>query len=297
MAIRIDISADKGTEEVLDSAFYALSGGVWIEDEAGGVRIICYPADPDRFCAYVRGSGMALRLLAATEEEEKDYAALVRRGFTPVRVGGVTILPPWRRPSKRGRNIVIEPGMAFGTGRHESTKLMIKMMERLPLEGRSVLDIGSGSGVLALCARRLGARLVAAFDRDPLAAEAMKKGCVLNDAQEILLACADIAAVKGRFDVVLANLDFAVFSRRAPEIVRLTTPEGYLVVSGVEAQYAKGLPILFEPLVLLRHHRLRDWHGFVFQKGCLSEGSYNERRNGSANPISGKGKAQTSLKA
>ena len=175
MATRIDISADKGTEEVLDSAFYALSGGVWIEDEAGGVRIICYPADPDRFCAYVRGSGMALRLLAATEEEEKDYAALVRRGFTPVRVGGLTILPPWRRPSKRGRSIVIEPGMAFGTGRHESTKLMIKMMERLPLEGMSVLDIGSGSGVLALCGRRLGARFVAAFNRDRLAAEAIEK--------------------------------------------------------------------------------------------------------------------------
>ena len=62
----------------------------------------------------------------------------------------------------------------------------------------------------------------------------MKKGCVLNDAPEILLACADIAAVKGRFDVVLANLDFAVFSRRAPEIVRLTAPRGYSSSQGLK---------------------------------------------------------------
>jgi ribosomal protein L11 methyltransferase len=269
MATRIDICADKGTEEVLDVGFYALSGGVWIEDDAEGVRITCYPADPDALRAYVRGSGMALRLLTATEEEEKDYAALVRRQFTPVRVGDLTILPPWRRPSKRGRTIVIEPGMAFGTGRHESTKLMIKMMGRLPIEGMSVLDIGSGSGVLAVNARLLGASSVAALDHDPLAAIAMKKGCALNNTPDILLACADIAAFRGRFDVVLANLDFATFAQRAQEIIRMTAPGGYLVVSGIEAQYAKGLRRLFEPLVLLRHHRLRDWHGFVFRESSF----------------------------
>ena len=267
MPTRIDLYADKGTEEVLDEEFYALSGGVWIEDDAEGVRIACYPTDPDALAAYVADSGMALSLLTATEEEEKDYAALVRRQFMPVRVGDVTILPPWRKRAARGKSIVIEPGMAFGTGRHESTKLMIKMMAGQPIEGKSVLDIGSGSGVLAVLARLLGASSVTALDCDPLAAEAMKKACALNDAPDILLACADIAAFRGCFDVVLANLDFGVFSKRTPEIVRMTAPGGYLVVSGIEAQYAKGVRRLFEPLVLLRHSRLRDWHGFVFQKG------------------------------
>ena len=211
LVTRVDIHADKGTEEVLDAAFYALCGGVWIEDDPREVRITCYPADPDRFCAYVAASGLPVRLLAREEEEEKDYVALVRRYFTPVKVGDLTILPPWRKPRKRGRTIVIEPGMAFGTGRHESTRLMIRMMDRVPVEGRSVLDIGSGSGVLAVNAWLLGASSVAALDHDPLAAEAMKKACSLNDTPGILAMCADIAAVKGRFDVILANLDFATF--------------------------------------------------------------------------------------
>jgi ribosomal protein L11 methyltransferase len=261
---RVDIHADKGTEEVLDAAFYALCGGVWVEDEAWGVKITCYPADPDRFCAYVAGSGVPVRLLAREEEEEKDYVALVRRHFTPVKVGDLTILPPWRKPRKRGRTIVIEPGMAFGTGRHESTRLMIRMMDHVPIEGKSVLDIGSGSGVLAVNARLLGASSVAALDHDPLAAQAMKKACSLNNTPGILMMCADIAAVKGRFDVILANLDFATFGRRAAEIIRLAAGGGYLVVSGIEEQYAKGLPQLFKPLTLQRHHRLRDWHGFIF---------------------------------
>jgi ribosomal protein L11 methyltransferase len=264
MVTRVDIHADKGTEEVLDAAFYGLCGGVWIEDEAWGVRITCYPADPDRFCAYVGDSGMPVRLLTRQEEEEKDYAALVRRHFTPVKVGDVTILPPWRKPGKRGRAIVIEPGMAFGTGRHESTRLMVRMMQRELIEGMSVLDIGSGSGVLAINAWLLGASSVAALDHDPLACDAMKKACSLNNTPGILTICGDIAALKGRFDVVLANLDFDTFLLRAAEITRMAVPGGYLVISGIEEQYAKGLPPLFEPLSLLRHHRLRGWHGFVF---------------------------------
>ncbi len=89
----------------------------------------------------------------------------------------------------------------------------------------------------------------------------------MNNTPGILVMCADIAAVKGRFDVVLANLDFATFLLRASEIIRIAALGGYLVVSGIEEQFAKRLPPLFEPLTLLRHHRLRDWHGFVFQKG------------------------------
>jgi ribosomal protein L11 methyltransferase len=262
---RVDILADKGTEEVLDVDFYSQSGGVWIEDHADGVRITCYPANPDRFVAYVRESGLTIRGLTTVEEAKKDYVALVRQYFTPVKIGDLTILPPWRRPPKKGRAIVIEPGMAFGTGRHESTKLMVRMMDTIPIEARKVLDIGSGSGILAVNAALLGASLIAAIDHDPLAAEAAKKSCGFNRSGGILLACGDIAAIKGVFDVVLANLDFATFSQRAAEIVRKVAPSGYLVISGIEDQFGDEAPRLFRPLSPLTHRRMKGWHGFVFR--------------------------------
>jgi ribosomal protein L11 methyltransferase len=263
---RVDILADKGAEEVLDVGFYALCGGVWIEDDPSGVRITCYPTDPGRFLTYVRGSALPIRGLTTMEEEEKDYVAIVRKHFTPVTIGDLTILPPWRKRRRRGRTIFIEPGMAFGTGRHESTKLMVKMMNRVPIQGKKVLDIGSGSGILAVNASFLGASLVAAVDHDPLAASAVTKACELNDSRNILAVCADIDAVKGSFDVVLANLDFATFAARAVDVTRRVAHGGYLIVSGIEEQYEDGVVPLFESLALLAHRRMKDWRGFVFQK-------------------------------
>lgn len=262
-------SRREGPRNSLDEAFYALAGGLWVEDEPTGVRITCYPADLDKLLAYLREAAVEVHSVIATEEKPKDYAAEVRKHFTPVRIGGLTILPPWRRPGRKGRTIVIEPGMAFGTGRHESTKLMAAMMEHVHIDGRTVLDIGSGSGILAINASLLGASRVAAIDHDPLAAEAMKKSCALNRRPCILLACADMDAVKGRYDVVLANLDFSTFERRARDVVGKVSPGGCLVVSGVEAQYADKAPPLFAPLVLAGHRKMREWHGFIFKRGGL----------------------------
>jgi ribosomal protein L11 methyltransferase len=266
---RVDIIAAKGTEELLDEAFYALAGGLWVKDEATSVRITCYPADPGRLLAYLREAAIETHSVTETEEEAKDYAAEVRKHFTPVRIGGLTILPPWRRPGKKGRTIVIEPGMAFGTGRHESTKLMAAMMEHVRINGRTVLDIGSGSGILAINALLLGASRVAAIDHDPLAAEAMKKSCDLNGRPCILLACADMDAVKGHYDVVLANLDFSTFERRAHDVASKVAPGGCLLVSGIEAQHADKAPDLFAPLVLAGHRKMKEWHGFIFKRGGL----------------------------
>jgi len=178
--VRVDIVAEKGSEEVLGVDFYRLSGGVWIEDEGAGVRIKCYPPDPDRLLTFLGASALPILHISFIDEEEQDYVALVRRHFTPVTVGGLTILPPWHKPRKKGRTIFIEPGMAFGTGRHESTKLMMKMMGERPLRGKLVLDIGSGSGILSVYAALLHASLVVAVDHDPLAAEATKKSCAYS---------------------------------------------------------------------------------------------------------------------
>jgi ribosomal protein L11 methyltransferase len=263
--VRVDIALRKGAEEALDAEFYALSGGIWVEEQGASVLLKCYPTDSEAFLSYLAKSKPPLSRWKMVLEEEKDYVSVVRRLFTPVRVGDVTILPPWRKTKRKGPVIVIEPGMAFGTGRHESTRLMIGMMGTLDVKGRRVLDVGSGSGVLAVYARLLGAASVAAIDNDPLAVIAARKGFTLNRADDILLACAGPGTLKAKFDVVVANLDFDTFRKHGRDIVRLVDDGGYLIASGIEKQYAPQVTPLFEPMTPVRKKRLRDWYGFLFR--------------------------------
>ena len=263
--VRVDIALRKGAEEALDAEFYTLSGGIWIEEQGASVLLKCYPKDSEAFLSYLAKSKPPFSRWRTVLEEEKNYVSIVRRLFTPVRVGDVTILPPWRKTKRKGPVIVIEPGMAFGTGRHESTRLMIGMMGTLDAKGKRVLDVGSGSGVLAVYARLLGAASVVAIDNDPLAVIAARKGFTLNRADDILLACAGPGALKGKFDVVLANLDFDTFRKHGRDVVKLVDGGGYLIASGIEKQYAPHAAPLFEPMTLVRGRRLGDWHGFVFR--------------------------------
>ena len=194
---RLDMLVEKGIEESLDVAFYSMCNGLWIEDRDGQVLIKCYPSDIDAFMSYLRKSMPTAVVTAVVEEENTDYLSLVRRHFVPVRIGDVTILPPWRKTRRRGKTIVIEPAMAFGTGRHESTKMMIRLMGRVDMQGKRVLDIGSGSGILAIYAWLLGAGAVAAVDHDPVAAEAIRNSCELNRCDDVVYACSGLEGIKG----------------------------------------------------------------------------------------------------
>jgi len=263
---RLDMLVAKGVEESLDAEFYSMCNGLWIEDRDGRVLIKCYPADTDAFVSYLRRSMPAAKEVTVVEEADTDYVSLVRRHFVPVRIGDVTILPPWRKTRKKGKIIVIEPGMAFGTGRHESTKMMIRLMGRVDVQGKSVLDIGSGSGILAIYARLIGAGSVAAIDHDPLAAKAIRKGCELNQCDDVMYACSGIEGIKGHFQVVLANLDFDTFKLHASRIVEMVESGGCLIVSGIERQYETQVRPLFRALALIRRARMKDWRSFVLRK-------------------------------
>jgi len=165
---------------------------------------------------------------------ERDWDAVWRAGIQPVTAGSVTVTPPWIDAGPDA--IVIEPGQAFGTGHHETTLGCLSALQSIPLEGRTVLDVGTGSGVLAICASRRGAARVVGVDTDPLAVEAATANARRNRATvDVRLGSVD-AAPPERFDVVVANLDTSTLGALAASLAGALTEAGTLVASGVSLE-------------------------------------------------------------
>lgn len=169
-----------------------------------------------------------------TEVAEQDWSSAWKAGIEPVTIGAVTIVAPWLDvPSDARRVLVIEPAQAFGTGHHETTVRCLSALQSIDLAGRSVFDVGTGTGVLALAAKVLGARRVVGSDIDPLAVEAAELNARRNDLDiDVRLGSVDAAQAE-RFDVVVANLDTSTLSRLAGELADRVLPTGLLLASGV----------------------------------------------------------------
>jgi ribosomal protein L11 methyltransferase len=165
------------------------------------------------------------------EIPDQDWHARWREGLTPVRAGRWTITPSWHATGA-DTELVVDPGQAFGTGHHETTVACLRALDNTTLAARRVLDLGTGTAVLAIACARRGARVVA-VDVDPLAADAARDNAERNDvAVDVRLG--GIETVDGeRFDVVVANLDSATLILLAHRLATVLTADGELIASGV----------------------------------------------------------------
>jgi ribosomal protein L11 methyltransferase len=161
------------------------------------------------------------------EEEVRDWVQSSRDLLQPMKVGRrFFLVPEWRddaAPEGRFR-IAVNPGMAFGTGVHETTRLCIEALEDYLRPGMSVLDVGTGSGILAKAAKLLGAGNVTACDTDPVAVEIAGEGFVGS---------VDAVAT-GAVDLVMANISPEAIAALAPDLLRVRKPGGVLLASGFE---------------------------------------------------------------
>jgi ribosomal protein L11 methyltransferase len=198
------------------------------------------PAERERAAAALTKAFPMIRLRAEDVPDE-DWAARSQANLRAVTVGALTIAPPWdvpaRAPSAESRVpasiIVILPSMGFGTGHHATTRLCLAALQQIDLTGRSVIDVGTGSGVLAIAARRLGASGVLALDDDPDAITAAAENVALNHETRIALEVADLRASKiGQFDLVIANLTGALLTASADRLQSFAAAGGHLVLSG-----------------------------------------------------------------
>ncbi|MBI1875715.1 MAG: 50S ribosomal protein L11 methyltransferase [Acidobacteria bacterium] len=228
-------------------------------------------ADRDRAIVTLQADS-SIATLQRVEVPDGDWAIRSQTGLRAVTVDRLTIAPPWDVPAPSGHPLVIiEPSMGFGTGHHASTRLCVRAMQSIGLNGGSVLDVGTGSGVLALAASILGAETVTGIDHDLDSVESARSNLALNPGAHAKFACADVASFAGApWDVVLANLTAAAICRYAARLGQLLKDGGLLIASGLtqdqEENVLTAFAALSHPLVPARRLVEQEWTAFVLQK-------------------------------
>jgi len=269
---RIDLRLNKGHEELLPEEIYSMisNSGIWIVEEKNDTILRVYPDDIRSFLDILYKSCIRPKEIIIRKEKQQDYSALTKKYFRPIKIEDVTIAPPWGLRKINGKQIIIEPGMAFGTGRHESTRIMIKLMGQLGFKGKKVLDIGCGSGILSFYANLLGSTKIISIDVDMNTVLSAKKNIMLNKTKVIELVCTDLQNIKGLYDIVLANLDIQAFTLYSNHIRGRIKKGGHIVLSGILTRNKKDIISLLHPMTLIREDKKNSWWGFVFRNDAGS---------------------------
>ena len=178
---------------------------------------------------------------------EQDWVRLTQQQFEPIAVSQrLWIVPSWHvAPSADVINIVMDPGLAFGTGAHPTTHLCLDWLDRRLLPGQSVIDYGCGSGILAIAAARLGASEVTGVDIDAQALQTSRYNALRNDVR-VRFVDADASDIEAA-DVVIANILSGPLKVLAPLLSALTRSEGYLVLSGILEWQAQEVMDIYRP--------------------------------------------------
>jgi ribosomal protein L11 methylase PrmA len=262
-ALDLQFLAAPGPDAFLRERLYALLDDFQPtaihEDEAGDSWRVFFDSSQQRDAAAGHlALAVAPHLLRTSvlDVPDEDWARRSQQGLTAVTVNRLVIAPPWDIPKTGHRNqeagdrrrltgddrqeagdlpvIVIEPSMGFGTGHHATTRLCLRLMQQLELRGARVVDIGTGSGVLALAAWKLGATDVVAVDNDPDALENARLNIARNGAGGAIESLReDLSTLRiESADLVLGNLTAAVITHHAATLRRLTKDSGFLILSG-----------------------------------------------------------------
>ncbi len=234
-AIRVQDNADFAYEELTDEPWTVRATFVepFDSEEQAAVR------------AAVEGLDLAGTLTSFTiaEAEPVDWAEEWKKFYRRQRIGErLVIVPSWEeyQPAEGEVTVLLDPGAAFGTGEHETTRLCLAALEARVAEGQRVLDVGAGSGILAIAARLLGAGEVHAVDIDPDTVRVAEENAATNGvADDIEFAAGSVGdlwpwpdrAPEG-YDIVLANISSTVVGRLAADLARAVAPGGMLVASG-----------------------------------------------------------------
>ncbi len=203
---------------------------------------------------------------------EKDWANEWKQYYKPVKPGKrIVIVPAWLQYEPQADEIIVrmDPGMAFGTGTHETTALLVRLLERYVTPGCRMLDVGTGSGILAICAKKLGAGACYAYDIDPISVEVAQENAKENGAPDIVCGQSDLlAAVEtagGPYDVICANIVADIIIRMAPDIGQFMHRKTALLLSGIIDTRADDVKAALAEngLSVIGEEHERDWCALI----------------------------------
>jgi len=207
--------------------------------------------------------------------KQENWEHSWKRFIKPRRVGGsFWVTPPWLEPPRfrKRRAITIEPGMAFGTGTHATTRGCMESIEavagRLDGKNYSALDVGTGSGILSIALALSGATEIRAIDNDPVALQVAHENlCANGVAQRVRLSGADMRRIKRKFDVVVANLTAETILELSSDLENKVAAKGFLILSGILHQkpdlITRRLAARFR---VLKRKRSREWVTLLLQR-------------------------------
>lgn len=183
---------------------------------------------------------------------EEDWANSWKEYYKPIKIGEkIVIVPAWEKYDANEDEIIVrmDPGMAFGTGTHETTRLVIRLLEKYIKQGMRVADVGCGSGILAICASKLGARECKAYDIDPVAVKVANEN--IKDSGESNITCevSDLLAQVDKseaYDVICANIVADIIIRMIPDVGALMNEKTVILASGIIVERSQDVISAFE---------------------------------------------------
>ncbi len=205
---------------------------------------------------------------------EEDWANSWKAYYKPIKIGErLVIVPAWEKyePSEGELVVKMDPGMAFGTGTHETTRLVIRLLEKYTERGCRMLDVGTGSGILAICASRLGAGECRAYDIDPMAVRVANENIKDSGLSNITCEVSDLLRNVDRtrpYDLICANIVADIIIRMTPDVGNFMHEKTVLLASGIISERADDVVNCFEVNGFEIVERLEDngWCGLAVMK-------------------------------
>lgn len=259
------------------------SGIITLEEHPASVKLGAYFSEQAEIEAVAErvqagfghaGRGRDLLAISVAEVPDQDWMQKWKEGFEPVIIGErLIVAPSWKLPgaSEERAVIQIDPGMAFGTGTHETTRLCLEAIEKY-WRGGHLLDVGTGTGILAIAAAMLApGSHVTAIDIDPLAVEVARENIIINGASKAIevLEGQPRDFVGRRFDMVIANLTAEVIISLIADLVGCLAASGTMILSGILSALAADVEqsVLEQGLTVIERREAGEWSALVAQRG------------------------------